>query len=53
MHALLCDVNRSKGRAPYGLTRSDMALSGQKSHRLADLATLAKVKAGDGPDAEG
>ena len=34
----------------YVLTRSDMALEWQNSHRLRDLDALAKVKEGDGPD---
>jgi dihydrofolate reductase len=34
----------------YVLTRSDVALEWQTSHRLSDLDALAKVKAGNGPD---
>jgi dihydrofolate reductase len=34
----------------YVLTRSNMALEWQASHRLADLDALAKLKAGNGPN---
>ena len=34
----------------YVLTRSDMAMEWQTSHRLADFDALAKLKAGNGPD---